>query len=217
MTEVAATSSNSTSSASSAASQTLLGSYDLFLTLLTTQIQNQDPLDPLDSAEYTNQLVQYSSVEQSIQTNAHLEQMVAQMTANQATGYVSYLGTQVTANGDTTMLADGSANWSYSLDEDASGTVEIRNANGAVVFSDTVELSGGNGTYQWDGMGDSNTTLPDGAYTIAFDVKDSAGNAEPVETEFTGTVDEVDLSSDTPYLTIGTIRIPVSSVLSVSS
>ncbi len=216
MTEVASTTS-STSSGTTAASQALSGNYELFLSLLTTQVQNQDPLDPLDSAEYTNQLVQYSSVEQAIQTNQYLEDMLAALSSNQASSYVNYLGAQVTAAGDTTMLESGNASWSYSLSEAASGTVEVRNSSGTLVFSEDVELAGGSGTYRWDGTGTSGSSQAEGAYTISFDLNDAAGNAEPVQTEITGVVDEVDLSTGEPYLQIGPVRVPVSAVQSVST
>lgn len=217
MTEVTSTSSATASSASAVSTDALLGNYELFLSLLTTQVTNQDPLDPLDSAEYTNQLVQYSAVEQSIQTNKYLEEMVATLTASQASSYVSYLGTTVTASGATSMLADGNATWSYSLDEAASGTVEIKNSSGAVIFTDDVEFAAGSGAYTWDGVGDTNASSPDGAYTISFKLYDGDGNRETVDTEVSGVVDEVDLSSSMPYLKVGDVRLPVSSVQAVAS
>lgn len=216
MTSVSSATSSNGTSASSAASDSLMGNYDLFLSILTTQVQNQDPLNPMDSSEYTTQLVQYSSVEQSIQTNKYLEQLVSSMAANQASSYVNYLGSTVTATGSTAMLEDGNANWSYNVAEDATGTVTIKNSNGATVYSGDVSLAKGNGTYSWDGLGSSGNS-PDGAYTISFDLKNSAGNSILAKTEVSGKVDEVDLSGDTPYLKVGNVSIPVTSVQSVSS
>lgn len=216
MTTVDSATAASGSSKSSAASDALLGNYDLFLSILTTQVQNQDPLNPMDSSEYTSQLVQYSSVEQSIQTNKYLEQLVSSMAANQASSYVNYLGSTVTAAGSTAMLEDGNANWSYRVPEDASGTVTIKNSSGATVYSGDVSFSKGSGTYSWDGVGSSGTS-PDGAYTISFDLKNTSGNSVLAKTEVSGKVDEVDLSGDTPYLKVGNVSIPVTSVQSVSS
>ncbi|MBD8891335.1 flagellar hook assembly protein FlgD [Roseibium litorale] len=215
MSTVSGTSASS-GSKSSVASNALSGNYELFLTLLTTQIQNQDPLDPLDSAEYTNQLVQYSSVEQSIQTNQYLETLVSAMESSRASSYVSYLGAEVTASGSTTMLEDSVASWDYSIQDDAEGTVEIRNASGALIFSDDLNLAKGSNTYYWDGISNSGTNSDDGAYTITFKMKDKQGQSEPVSTEISGVVDEVDLSSGDAILKIGTLRVPVSSVLTVS-
>ncbi|WP_417686589.1 flagellar hook assembly protein FlgD [Roseibium sp.] len=217
MVEVTSTSSASSKSASQVASTSLIGNYDLFLSLLTTQIQNQDPLDPLDSAEYTNQLVQYSAVEQSIQTNAYLEELVAAMESSQASSYVSYLGSKVTASGATAMLSDGEAAWSYSIAEEASGTVEITNSSGAVVYSGDVTLAKGSGTYTWDGVGESGAASPEGAYTVKFKLTDNSGNTESVTTKVSGVVDQVDLSTGSAFLRVGDVKIPVSSVTSVTS
>lgn len=209
--------SNTNTASQSSSYQSLVGNYELFLTLLTTQVQNQDPLDPLDSAEYTNQLVQYSAVEQSIQTNDYLAQIMATMESSQASGYVSYLGTEVTAAGGTTMLSNGSANWAYSVTEEASGTFEIRDANGTPVYSGDVTLSPGGGNFTWDGETDAGGQARNGAYSIVFDVTDAAGNAEPVSIETTGVVDGLDLSTGTPFLRIGDVSVPVSAVRSVNA
>lgn len=215
MVDAVQTTTSNNNSTSQAASTGLVANYDLFLTLLTTQVQNQDPLDPLDSAEYTNQLVQYASVEQSIQTNSYLQDMFAALEASRASSYVSYLGTDVIASGDTTMLEGGSATWNYSLSDDASGKVEIKNSAGAVVFSEDVELSKGEGSYTWDGVGSSGVDSSEGAYTITFDLKGSNDKAVTVATEIQGRVEEVDLSTGSAFLQIGDVRVPVSAVKSV--
>lgn len=210
------TAANTAQSSSAASKETLLGSYDLFLTLLTTQIQNQDPLEPLDASQYTQQLVQYSSVEQAIKSNEYLENLMAMMEAGQASSYVNYLGSQVTATGASTVLADGEATWKANSPEAASGTVEIRNSAGAKVYEGKVDFSKGNNTFVWDGKSSSGVGLPDGSYTVSFQLTNAAGNKVTPTTQISGTVDRVDLSSGTPYLEIGGVSIPVSSVTSVS-
>lgn len=203
--------------ASETSSTGLTANYDLFLSILTTQIQNQDPLDPMDSAAYTSQLVEYSSVEQSIQTNENLEQMIELLEGNQSVAYVSYLGSEVTAAGGTAMMADGEVSWSYYVLEDATGTVEVLNEDGAVVYSGEIALDAGGGTYTWDGTTDSGGTAPEGAYTISLDVEDADGNAEAASIEVSGIVDQVDFSTGVPVLWVGDVGIPVSSVTSVRS
>ncbi|GGB34626.1 flagellar hook assembly protein [Roseibium aquae] len=203
------------SSPTGSAEQSLLGNYDLFLTLLTTQIQNQDPLEPLDSAEYTNQLVQYSSVEQSIQTNDYLKELLASMQSAQASSYVSYLGTEVSAKGGTTSLRGGTASWDFTLGQEAAGKVEIVNGSGNVVFSDDISMPAGSNSYVWDGKNDAGGVESDGSYTIRFDLKNASGNTITPSVEISGVVDGVDLSSGTPFLQIGGSRVPVSNVTSV--
>ncbi|EEE47696.2 flagellar hook assembly protein FlgD [Roseibium alexandrii] len=223
-----ASSTNSTSSTSGAAQSSsqsstqaseagLSANYELFLSMLTTQIQNQDPLDPLDSAEYTNQLVQYSNVEQSIQTNKNLEEMISLLSSNQSSAYVNYIGTEVTAAGGTAMFDNGQASWKYDVLEDATGTVEILNDAGQTVYSGEIQLKAGGGTYTWDGTTDLGGTASKGAYTIQLDVKDSAGTAEPASIEVSGVVDEVNFGGAVPFLRIGEISVPVSAVKSVRS
>lgn len=211
----AAASGSSTTSKSSAATTGLMGNYELFLSLLTTQVQHQDPLEPLDSSEYTNQLVQYSAVEQSIQTNAYLEDMLASFESSRASAYVSYLGEEVTASGATTMLRDGEASWQYSIKEQATGRVEVRNDLGALVYAEELTLEKGSGSWSWNGFTSGGGTAEDGAYTASFEMYDAAGNTERVTTEITGIVDEVNMDETSASLKIGTVEVPVTSVTSV--
>lgn len=217
MTTVTSSTSTTAQAASEASQAGLSANYELFLSMLTTQIQNQDPLDPLDSAEYTNQLVQYSSVEQSIQTNQNLEEMINLLSSNQSSAYVNYIGTEVTAAGGTAMMVDGQATWEYEVLESASGTVEILNEFGNVVYSGEINMEAGSGTYTWDGKMDDGGTATSGAFTIQLNVKDAAGNAEPASIEVSGVVDEVDFGGDVPFLRIGEVSVPVSAVKSVRS
>ncbi|MTI44729.1 flagellar hook assembly protein FlgD, partial [Roseibium hamelinense] len=193
MTTVSATGST-TGAQTSAASSGLSSNYELFLTLLTTQVQNQDPLDPMDSAEYTNQLVQYSAVEQSLQTNSLLEQMLASQNSAQAASYVSYIGQDITADGTTKPFENGAASWSYEIAQQGTGTVEIKNSRGSTVYRTEVTLPQGTGTFTWDGRTIDGTTAPNGDYSIVFDVKDDFGAPEKVTTDVSGRVDGVDLS-----------------------
>ncbi|MEE4015413.1 flagellar hook capping FlgD N-terminal domain-containing protein [Roseibium sp. FZY0029] len=216
MTTVSPTSAASSQSGSATSQAGLIADYELFLSILTTQIQNQDPLDPLDSAEYTNQLVQYSSVEQAIKQNQNLEEIIASLTSSQSMGYVSYIGNEVTADASTTTLSGSKASWSYSLEEDATGEFEIRNSAGSIVYSGEIELAAGDGTFYWGGQTDSGQQAVDGLYTISFDMKDASSRPETVRTTVSGIVDSVDWSSGEAVLKVGSQEFPVSSVVSVA-
>ncbi|MHA7776955.1 flagellar hook assembly protein FlgD [Roseibium sp. M-1] len=216
MTTVSSTSGTSTQTSSSTGSAGLIADYNLFLRILTTQIQNQDPLDPLDSAEYTNQLVQYSNVEQSIKQNQNLEAIIATLQSSTSMNYVSYIGNEVTADASTTTLSGSKASWSYEVAEDATGTFEIRNSSGAVVYSGDVELDKGDGTFNWNGQTDSGQQAVNGLYTISFNVKDASSRPETVKTTVSGIVDSVDWSSGEAVLKVGSQEFPVSSVVSVA-
>lgn len=216
MTTISPTSTSATQSDAANSSAGLIADYELFLSILTTQIQNQDPLDPLDSAEYTNQLVQYSSVEQAIKQNQNLEDIIATLQSNQSLSYVSYIGNEVTADASTTPLTGSQASWAYDITEDATGTFQIRNSSGAVVYSGDIELDAGNGTFNWDGRTDSGQQAVDGLYTISFDMRDASSRPETVRTTVSGIVDRVDWSNGEPVLKVGDQDFPVSSVTSVS-
>ncbi|GAA0775447.1 flagellar hook assembly protein FlgD [Roseibium denhamense] len=217
MTIVSSSTTTTTQSAASASQTGLDANYDLFLSILTTQIQNQDPLDPMDSAEYTSQLVEYSAVEQSIKTNENLEDMMALLETNQNMGYLNFLGAEVTADASSAILAGGETSWQYEVAEDAAGKFEIRNSSGTVVYSGDIELPSGSGTIPWDGTTDSGATAANGTYTIHFDLLDSAGRQEPVKTVVQGVVDGLDMSSGEAILSVDGREIPVSKVQSVST
>ena len=208
-------SSSTTSSQTSSAQSALSDNYDMFLELLTVQIKNQNPLDPMDVDKFTDQLTQFSSVEQQITTNRNLETMIESMSASNLSSVVNYIGKEVEANGATTVLKNGQAQWSATTSQDATGTVTIKNSAGATIYTEKVALPKGSSTYQWDGRSSVGGTAPDGQYTIAFDVQNASGTAVNVETTFSGVVDEVDLANGDPTLKIGNVTIPLSSVKTI--
>ena len=209
------TSSSTTSSQTSSAQSALSDNYDMFLELLTVQIKNQNPLDPMDVDKFTDQLTQFSSVEQQITTNRNLETMIESISASNLSSVVNYIGKEVEANGATTVLKNGQAQWSATTSQDATGTVTIKNSAGATIYTEKVALPKGSSTYQWDGRSSVGGTAPDGQYTIAFDVQNASGTAVKVETTFSGVVDEVDLANGDPTLKIGNVTIPLSSVKTI--
>lgn len=197
-------------------SNTLSTNYEMFLTLLTTQLKVQDPLDPMKAEQFTDQLVQYSGIEQQIKMNANLETLIASVESSNASNLVAYIGTQVVADGVQSVLNDGEAIWEYDAGKGAdSAKVTIRNSQGAEVFSETIDLSAGKGTYTWDGHTASGVDAPDGSYSISFAAKDADDNSVSVSTQSSGIVDGVDMTGSEPALRIGDILIPLSSVNSV--
>ncbi|MDN3720359.1 FlgD immunoglobulin-like domain containing protein [Roseibium salinum] len=136
--------------------------------------------------------------------------------SNQSLSYVSYIGNKVSADASSTVLSGGQASWDYELKEDASGTFEIRNSSGAVVYSGDVDLTAGSQSFVWAGQTDVGADAVEGIYTISFDVKDAGGRREKVMTEISGIVDAVDMSTGEAVLSVDGKSIPVSSVISVS-
>jgi len=214
--EVTSTSALSNLGQASQSSQTIAENFDDFLGLLTTQLQNQNPLEPLDTNEFTAQLVQFTSVEQSIATNKNLEQLVALSITSAFQTSVGYIGKTVTASGSISELSDGSATWNYRLTANAPETViEITNSQGQPVLTETVNGVSGLNTFTWDGKLPSGEQAPDGAYTISIQARDADGNNVGAATEIEGVVTAVDLTGTEPVLTINGSDIALSRVRSV--
>jgi flagellar basal-body rod modification protein FlgD len=214
---VSSVSSSSSTSASGLAndSSTIAGNFDTFLSLLTTQLKNQNPLDPLDTNQFTSQLVQFSSVEQQLKTNSYLQAMMDATQNSSNNAAVSYIGKTVTATGTTSDLKSGSATWSFNLPQAASVTATIKDANGNQVYTETGAMAAGNGQFNWDGTGTDGTTEPDGTYTITLSAKSASGAYVAASTQTTGVVTGVDLSGSVPSLIVGTSNIKLSDVTSV--
>jgi len=196
----------------------LVGDFDTFLKLLTTQLKNQTPTDPLDVNEFTQQLVQYSTVEQQIQSNDHLEGIMASLTAANLASLVSYIGNNVTASGDVTQLSNGKASWNYKASGDASeAVVRISDASGNVVYNKLTSLKSGAGTFTWDGRDDSGALKSPGFYSIQINAQNS-GNPVVVNTSsLEGTVTQVDTSGSQPALTVNGVTVPLSAISSIKS
>lgn len=218
MVDVAAVSSATVNSTNDIADRKLLAdNLDTFLQLLITQLQNQDPLQPMDTNEFTAQLVQYSGVEQAVKSNSYLSKMVDASTVSASQMAVGYIGKLVTADGTTTALADGKAQWAINAQGAASqATFEIRDASGSVVASRTGPLSAGKSVYSWDGHLSTGQPAPAGLYTLTVAARDAGGATVPVSTQITGVVDGADFDGSEPLLDIGGIKVKLSSISQVS-
>jgi flagellar basal-body rod modification protein FlgD len=194
---------SSSTSGNSNIKATIAQNFDTFLQLLTTQLKNQNPLDPLDTNQFTQQLVQFASVEQQINMNTQLSTLVSLQKATQTTQAMSFLGATATVDGATTNLANGKATWSFSSDKPATGTITIKNSTGQTVYSGTYPLNSGTQAFQWDGRSNNGTLNPNGAYTLSITAKDASGSTVAISSEVRGTVDAVDLTQNPPVLTIG--------------
>ncbi|TNE66688.1 MAG: hypothetical protein EP335_03085 [Alphaproteobacteria bacterium] len=183
----------------------LADDFDDFLTLLTTQLQNQDPTDPMDSNQFTQQLVQFASVEQQINTNQNLEALNALMILNNLANSAGYLGNTALIDseyGDTD--GAGGITWQYQNTAVASNELlEVKDADGNVVFSDVGETKTGIHTFAWDGLMDDGTMAPAGTYSLSITAKDDDGNKLTPAIAVEETITAVDTTTTTPVFTIG--------------
>lgn len=211
-------SSSGSSNTSSSATNSLMGNYDMFLTLLTAQLKTQSPLDPMDASTFTNQLVQYSNVEQSILSNQKLDSLLSTMVTSSALQLVNYIGKSVTAYSDATQFKDGKATWGVDSNAASTGAaVTITNSSGSVVYKGTMNLKAGENTFAWDGKGVDGTDWSSStdSFTIAVSGTDDSGKAVEISTKTSGVVSGVDTSGSQPYLKLGKTTIPLSSVISI--
>ncbi|AVF04198.1 MAG: flagellar hook capping FlgD N-terminal domain-containing protein [Devosia indica] len=207
---------SSSNGAVSSSRSTIAGNFDTFLSILTTQLKNQNPLDPLDTNQFTAQLVQFSGVEQQLQTNEFLEALLLNTQTSYRADAVSYIGKQVSASGETAELVDGGAYWAYNAEANvANATVSIKDAAGNVVYTETGSLNSGPGAFLWDGVGSDGNTKPDGIYTIEIKGTNLAGNEVKVSTSSVGIVTGVDFSGSEPMLTVGKNKVALSDVTDI--
>ena len=183
---------------------TIAQNFDSFLQLLTTQLKNQNPLDPLDTNQFTQQLVQFAQVEQQMSMNTSLGTLISLQQATQTSAAMSFLGSTVVVEGATARLQSGSAVWSYAVDKPAAATINVQNAAGEVIYAENRTLNAGAQTFTWNGRDSNGRQLPDANYTISIVAKDAGGQPVAVSTLVQGVVDGVDLSQTPPLLSIGT-------------
>ena len=188
-----------------ASSQTLSADMNTFLTLLTTQLKYQDPLDPMDTAEFTNQLVQYSSVEQAIQMNTKLDSLLSLNLSNLGAQAVSYIGKTAQVLGDVMPLDGGKAKATYTFNKDVvSATITIKDMNGKVVYTASGETTSGTHEFTWDGKDSNGNQLEDGAYQIIVNPKVASGEAQAtVTTTIFGKVTGVASDANGIYIGLG--------------
>ncbi len=190
--------------------------FDTFLTLLTTQLKNQSPLDPLDTNQFTQQLVQFTEVEQTVKQNENLEKLVQLSAANTITNVVGFLGGEVTLSGTESELSNGSANWNYDIEGGTdNATFSVLDSNGVPVFTTSGPAPEGQNAFVWDGRTSNGTIAPDGNYTLSISAVDSNGTALKVTTEIVGLVDGVNFNGDEPVLLIGTREVKLGDIISV--
>ena len=229
--------SNTSLPSSQATNQLLDSNFSDFLQLLTTQLQNQDPTNPADTNQLTQQIATLSQVEQQIATNNTLQQQltamqqeVTQQTAmstnlqqllgafgsTQYSASASYIGKEVDATGNSISLQSGAGLLAYNLPSTASNvTVSIQNSSGQTVFSAAGPTISGRNEVVWDGSTTAGTTAPDGVYTFTVKATDASGNVVTPTTYTTGIVQSADSSGGAISLSLGNgLSVPIGNVIS---
>lgn len=187
--------------ASASAFSSLAGNIDTFLTLLTTQLRNQDPLKPLDTEKFTSQLVQFASVEQSIKTNSHLEALIALQSASDRQSALSFIGREATVASDTARLQNGAAAWTYTLPQDARAVaLSVIDAGGVVVARAAGEAAAGAHAFSWNGETLTGSQAADGVYRLQVDALGTDGSKLAAEIETLADVTAASFGEGAPKL-----------------
>ncbi|HET6307695.1 MAG TPA: flagellar hook capping FlgD N-terminal domain-containing protein [Rhodopila sp.] len=211
-----------TSSTSNAISQTgtsalasLSSNFSDFLSLLMTQLQNQDPTSPLDSNQFTSELVQFTSVEQQIDTNTDLTQLIQLTQASQVEQSSAMLGKPVTVTSSQLALQNGNATINFNTTAPEQVAIAVYDPTGAQVQTATLTSSAGSNTWSWNGNSANGTSMPDGAYTVTVTQVGANSAGASIPFTVTGTVTAVQTNSGTVDLQMGGLTLPFSAVDSV--
>ncbi|HYC17565.1 MAG TPA: flagellar hook capping FlgD N-terminal domain-containing protein [Pseudolabrys sp.] len=206
MTTVSPISTTGTASASSVSgaldNTEIASNFTTFLQLLTTQLQNQDPLSPLDTNQFTQQLVEFAQVEQQMKSNDQLTSLVSLEKSAVASTALAYVGATVVVDGSTAQLTNSTANWNLNVSKPSTATITIKDSTGQNAFTGTVAVNPGTQTFTWNGRGNDGRLWPDGSYTLTATAVDANNQSVAISTEVQATVDSVDLTQDPPQLSI---------------
>jgi flagellar basal-body rod modification protein FlgD len=193
----------------------IAGNFSSFLTLLTTQLQNQNPLDPLDTNQFTQQLVQFASVEQQMNMNTQLKTLVSLQQTAQNSQALGFVGKTVTVTGTTAPLTNGQAQWTFNPPSPATATFTVTDSTGQTVFSKTGTVQPGAQAFNWNGLDSNGRQWADGNYTLTITATGANGQSVAIPTTVTGVVNSVDLTQNPPLLSIGGKTYTLNQILSV--
>jgi flagellar basal-body rod modification protein FlgD len=219
----AATSSSATTTSGSAASTAanplvaLSSNFNDFLQMLMTQLKNQSPTSPMDTNAFTSELVQFSGVEQQINTNGSLTQLIQLTQAGETMQGTSMTGKQVTVTSDQMALQNGSGTLNFTDPTAGPVAIAITDSAGNQLYGTTLNATAGNNSWSWNGQNNAGTQLPDGVYNAAVVSGNANGTTTPLPFTVTGTATGVESLSSGMQLEIGALTVPFSSVQQVSN
>ena len=207
---------SATTQATTTKDGSIAGDFDRFLLLLTTQLQNQDPLSPMDATQFTTQLVQFSQVEQSVNMNKYLSDLVDLQISDQMQSAFGYVGQTVDVLSDEVPLQDGQAELFYAVSgKPTAVALQILDANGKTVRTIAGTTDTGIQRIEWDGRDSSGNTLKDGTYTLKLIAEDADGVTLSAQTGYTGGVSEVTNVNSQMQLNVNGLQIPMTEIVAV--
>lgn len=220
--QAAAGSATSTSSSSATTGQNALdalsGNFSDFLNMLMTQLQNQDPTSPMDTNEFTSELVEFSGVEQQINTNNSLSQLIQLTQAGEVMQGSSMTGKQVTVDSTQIPLQNGSGQVEFTTTTAEPVGISITNANGQLVRSATVNATAGQNSWTWNGTDNAGNSIADGAYNISVVTSNGSGGTTAVPFTVTGTATGIEnTGTNGVQLDLGAMSVNFGSIVAMGS
>jgi flagellar basal-body rod modification protein FlgD len=209
--------SSTTASTANTALTSLSSNFGDFLNLLMTQLQNQDPSSPLDTNQFTSELVQFSSVEQQINTNTSLTQLIQLTQAGEVMQASAMTGKQVTITSTQMPLQNGTGTLTFTAPEAEPAAIAVYDSNGNQLVQATLNATQGQNTWTWNGKNANGNTMPDGAYNVAVIGGNADGSTSALPFTVTGTATGVLSQSTGMQLELGTLTVPFSAVQSVGN
>ncbi|KXV33573.1 flagellar hook assembly protein FlgD [Gluconobacter thailandicus] len=203
-------STSTTSSVASAALSSLAGNFNQFLTLLTTQLQHQDPSNPTSTDSFTSELAQFAGVQQQVETNSNLTSLLTATQDTQMTSGIGLIGKTTTATSSALPLQNGNGSMSFVASVAGPVAIAVTDSNGQVVKTDTVTAQVGTNSWSWNGVSDSGTQLSDGQYFVAVEGTDTTGSSTALSTTVSGTVTGLNRTSSGVNVQMGDTSIALS-------
>ncbi|PCJ97543.1 MAG: flagellar hook capping family protein [Zetaproteobacteria bacterium] len=195
---------------------TLAGDFDDFLVLLTTQLQNQDPLDPASSSEFTSQLVQFAGVEQSINTNQKLDALVSLNLGSSFSSALNYVGKDISyISAEGHFDGTNPIKINYAIQGTSVNTkINIFDEDGTLVYSQGVESAATE--FEWDGKDENGFVQPEGTYEIRVDALDGQDQGLSVTTVVTGHVSGIETQNGITFLLVGSRAVSLGNIINVT-
>ena len=192
---------------------------DDFLKLFLAQMNHQDPLNPMDTSQFSSQLAQFSTLEQLYNVNDNLQSIESIQKGDSKYQTLDMIGKEVQAESDTLVLNNGNAaKGAFNLEQPAECMVHILDDNGNSIRDIYLGvLDSGNHDFEWDGFENNGTLHTSGQYTYSVSAMSNSGKTVSTDKYIKGTVTGVNLNGDDPVIYINDTPLSMSQIVNVST